>query len=68
MRYLMRLKKLYIEEYKNLERVTINFKHNNGTTVLIGNNGSGKSNVLEAISAIFTGLYKMSTPDRKPDF
>lgn len=40
-----------------------------GITVLIGNNGSGKSNILEAISAIFSSLYKHKTLDtRQWDF
>ncbi len=64
----MRLKRLYINGFKNLNEFELDFTHKDGITVLIGNNGSGKSNVLEAISAIFTGLYKMSTPQRKPIF
>ncbi len=52
----MKLKKLYIEEFKNLDRFTLDFSNNDGLTVLIGNNGSGKSNILEAISMIFIDL------------
>lgn len=54
----MKLKKLQIQGYKNLEDITIDFSNNNGTTLLVGNNGCGKSNILEAISSIFGGLYK----------
>jgi ABC-type cobalamin/Fe3+-siderophores transport system ATPase subunit len=64
----MRLKKIWIDGFKNLNNFEIDFENNNGKTVLIGNNGSGKSNVLEAISAIFIGLYKLNTPQRKPNF
>jgi len=64
----MRLKRLWIDGFKNLNNFEIDFSDKEGITVLIGNNGSGKSNVLEAISAIFTGLFKMSTPQRKPKF
>jgi ABC-type cobalamin/Fe3+-siderophores transport system ATPase subunit len=64
----MRLKRLWIDGFKNLNDFEINFENNNGKTVLIGNNGSGKSNILEAISAIFIGLYKLNTPQRKPNF
>ena len=64
----MRLKRLKIDGFKNLNNFELDFTEKDGTTVLIGNNGSGKSNVLEAISAIFTGLFKMSTPQRKPKF
>lgn len=54
----MKLIKLQIQGYKNLEDITIDFSNNNGTTLFVGNNGCGKSNILEAISSIFGGLYK----------
>ena len=54
----MKLKKLHINQYKNLKDFTIDFESGNGLTMLVGNNGSGKSNVLEAISGIFHDLYK----------
>lgn len=54
----MKLKSLYIQKYKNLAPITINFESGNGLTMLVGNNGSGKSNVLEAISGIFHDLFK----------
>jgi len=60
----MKLKSLYIENYKNLDTFTLDFSNNDELTVLIGNNGSGKSNILEAISSIFTALYKMGTLQR----
>jgi predicted ATP-dependent endonuclease of OLD family len=54
----MRLEKLrIITRFKNLEDFEIDFSNKAGITVLIGNNGSGKSNILEAISSIFAGLY-----------
>jgi predicted ATP-dependent endonuclease of OLD family len=54
----MRLTRLKINSrYKNLENFEIDFSTKLGITVLIGNNGSGKSNLLEAISSIFAGLY-----------
>ena len=49
----MRLKHLYIKDYKNLKDFSLDFENGNGLSILIGNNGSGKSNVLEAISGIF---------------
>lgn len=68
----MKLKSLKIKGFKNLTGIggqfTLDFTNKGGITVLIGNNGSGKSNVLEAISAIFIGLYKIGTPQRKPTF
>lgn len=54
----MKLKSVYIEKYKNLSPLTIDFESGNGLTMLVGNNGSGKSNVLEAISGIFHDLFK----------
>lgn len=65
----MRLKKLHIKEkgFKNLKDIEIDFEQANGISVLIGNNGSGKSNLLEAISNIFAHLYK-KVDSLKPDF
>lgn len=54
----MRLKKLYVENYKNLKDFTLDFESGNGLSILIGNNGSGKSNLLEIISGIFHDLFK----------
>ncbi len=61
-----KLKKINIRGYKNISNLDIDFREKNGTTVLIGQNGCGKSNVLEAISSIFAGLYKNRF--HKPDF
>ena len=54
----MRLKKLYVENYKNLKDFTVDFKSGKGLSIFIGNNGSGKSNLLEIISGIFHDLFK----------
>ena len=54
----MRLNYLWIENYKNLKDITIDFEKGNGLAMLIGANGSGKSNILEAISKIFVGAYR----------
>lgn len=53
----MKLKSLWIQEYKNLKDFQLDFEKGNNLSILIGNNGSGKSNVLEAISGIFTEWY-----------
>lgn len=53
----MNIKSLKIEDYKNLD---IELIHNSDIIALIGNNGSGKSNLLEALSLIFKSLYKKS--------
>ena len=54
----MKLKRLWVNGFKNLKDFEINFESNEGITLLIGNNGSGKSNILEAISAIFVSLIE----------
>lgn len=54
----MKLKYIYIDGYKNLKDFSLNLESQDGLTMLIGNNGSGKSNVLEALSAIYAGFYK----------
>ena len=51
----MKITNLKIEGYKNLE---IQLIHKADIIALIGNNGSGKSNLLEAISYIFRSLYR----------
>ena len=49
----MRLKHLYIKDYKNLKDFSLDFENGNGLSILIGNNGSGKSNVLEAYISLY---------------
>jgi energy-coupling factor transporter ATP-binding protein EcfA2 len=60
----MRLHWLWIGEYKNLKNVTIDFDQGEWITVVIGWNGTGKSNVLEALATIFRDLI-MSENDNK---
>ena len=52
-------------QFKNLKNVTIDFDQDNWVTVVIGWNGSGKSNVLEALAVIFRDLMMGK---RKPAF
>lgn len=54
---MFRLKSVYIKDYKNIHEQTFDFSTNTGYIALIGLNGSGKSNLLEAISIIFDDLY-----------
>ncbi|MGV2874016.1 ATP-dependent nuclease [Colwellia sp. E150_009] len=57
----MKLRTLHIESrFKNINGLKIDFTNKDGLTVIIGNNGTGKSNLLEAISSIFAGLYNQS--------
>lgn len=48
----MRLKRVYIQEYKNLREFECLFSESN-ISAFIGNNGSGKSNLLEVITRAF---------------
>jgi predicted ATPase len=52
----MRIDWLWIHEYKNLRELTVDFSQDHLITVLIGRNGTGKSNVLEALTEIFRDL------------
>jgi predicted ATPase len=52
----MRLDKLKIDIFKNLQNFSIDFDEDSQTTVLVGRNGSGKSNLLEALILIFRDL------------
>lgn len=49
----MRLLRVYFDGYRNLKNVEVNFDKDSLTTVVIGENGSGKSNLIEAIVEVF---------------
>lgn len=49
----MRLDKVYIDGFKNLKQFEVDFDETKLTTVLIGQNGAGKSNLIEAITQVF---------------
>lgn len=54
----MKLKWVFINKYKNLQEEKVEFNESSSNVyVLVGKNGSGKSNLLEAISLIFSSLY-----------
>ena len=52
----MRLDRLKIGRFKNLRDFSIDFDEQSPTTVLVGRNGTGKSNLLEALTIIFRDL------------
>ncbi|MET1256390.1 AAA family ATPase [Aliikangiella maris] len=53
----MKVDKLHIRSrFKNLEDVIVDFDEDHLMTVVVGCNGSGKSNVLEALVSIFRNL------------
>lgn len=55
-----------LSDFRNLKGVELKFNTQTNTYVLIGNNGAGKSSLLEAISSIFYTLF--STPRRDFEF
>jgi len=70
----MRLKRLKIGNeiegrgYKNFKNTTIEFESESNYCTFIGLNGSGKSNLLEAISKIFRSLYLIEDTSERLDF
>lgn len=52
----MRIKSLYIKDFKNLRDFSIDFDKEHFTTIIVGQNGTGKSNILEALIIIFRDL------------
>lgn len=58
----MRLDSLYISEFRNLSEFRINFDKGSFTTAILGRNGTGKSNLLEALIIIFRDLILDKPP------
>ena len=59
----MKLDKLWIEDFKNLKDFSLDFDEKSLVTVIIGWNGTGKSNLFEALVIIFRDLdLKRITP------
>lgn len=52
----MRLEQITIEEFKNLRGLHVDFDQTSPYTVLVGENGAGKSNLIEALTVIFRNL------------
>jgi predicted ATPase len=59
----MRLDRLSIPSYRNLRSFEIDFDESQPTTVLLGRNGSGKSNLIEAIVEILRELELGRAPE-----
>jgi predicted ATPase len=58
----MKLDRLSLPNYRNLRSFEIDFDESQPTTVLIGRNGTGKSNLIEAIVEIFRELVLGGVP------
>jgi len=52
----MRIDRLRLPDFRNLKNFEINFDESQPTTVILGRNGSGKSNLIEALVEIFRDL------------
>jgi predicted ATPase len=52
----MRLHRLYVKSFKNLKELNIDFDEKSPFTVLVGENGAGKSNLIEALTLIFRNI------------
>ena len=52
----MKLERLHLPAFKNLRGLTLDFSTGEDVTVIVGRNGAGKSNVLEALTVIFRDL------------
>lgn len=64
----MRLKSVAVQNYKNLVNFDLRFDGNGYIDVLVGQNGSGKSNFFEALVAIFRHLFEFGNKDVEPSF
>jgi len=58
----MKLEKIYIDGYKNLKQTSIEVQSADIPLAIIGNNGTGKSNLIEALLHVFIGLYYDDPP------
>lgn len=54
----MRLQSLYIGEYKNLRNFSLSFDGSSFIDVFVGKNGTGKSNLFEALIEIFRHIVE----------
>lgn len=65
----MKLLEFKVESaFRNLKGLKIKFDNHMSTYVVIGTNGAGKSNVLEALSCVFKTLYYDSNRNFEFDF
>jgi predicted ATP-binding protein involved in virulence len=52
----MRIKNLHLENFRGFEKLDIEFPENSNVVVFIGENGSGKSSLIDAASKIIEGF------------
>jgi predicted ATPase len=59
----MRVDRLHLPNFRNLRDFVIDFDEDSPRSVLIGRNGVGKTNILEALTSIFRQLDLRAKPD-----
>jgi energy-coupling factor transporter ATP-binding protein EcfA2 len=64
----MRLKSLYISQYKNLRDFSLSFDGSSFIDVFVGKNGTGKSNLFEALIEIFRHIDEYHRGKASCDF
>jgi predicted ATPase len=64
----MRLKSVFISQYKNLKNFTLSFDGDSFIDVFVGKNGSGKSNLFEAMTEIFRHVFEYDKEKGDPGF
>src|ERR1700721_3144209 len=62
-----RLVELWLDDFKNLSDYSIRFDPRQGLDVILGWNGTGKSNLLEALVVIFRDLNDWCDKNRWPE-
>ncbi len=61
-----RLVELWLEEFKNLADYTVRFDPSHSIDIVLGWNGTGKSNLFEALVIIFRDLHKWQEKNQWP--
>jgi restriction endonuclease S subunit/predicted ATPase len=62
-----RLIELWLADFKNLKDYTVHFNPSQGLDVILGWNGTGKSNLFESLVIIFRDLHEWWEKNRWPD-
>ena len=63
----MRIKKLHLENFRGFEKLDIEFPENSNVAVLIGENGAGKSSILNAVSKFINAYFRQIFRDAGVD-
>ena len=61
----MKLTQLYVSDYKNLNEFTLDFSTQSFLEMLVGKNGSGKSNFIEALLEVFRHIYQYDWGEKR---